>query len=186
MKLLLSCAALILLAVAPEAASAATADQLAISNPALKGKATLTVSSTALRPGAPIPDDFTSYGKNVSPPLRWSHGPYGTRSFALLLEDPDAPMATPFVHWVMWNIGGTSFEAGKTPVGAVQGKMGVGKTGYMGPHPPPGPAHHYHLEVFALDQAPALTGDADAKALEAAMAGHVLASGELVATYQKN
>ena len=187
MKLLLSCAVLALLAAAPAAASAATADQLAISSPALKGKTTLKVSSSALRAGAPIPDAFTSYGKNVSPPLRWSHGPYGTRSFALLLEDPDAPMASPFVHWVVWNIpgGGASFEGGKSPPGAVQGKMGVGKSGYFGPRPPPGPAHHYHFEVFALDQSPALNGDADAKTLEAAMAGHVLASGELVATYQK-
>ncbi len=186
MKLLLSCAALVLLAAVPAGASAATADQLAISNPTLKGKLTLKVTSTALRSGAPIPGDFTSYGKNVSPPLSWSHGPYGTRSFALVLEDPDAPMASPFVHWVMWNIGGNALEAGKTPSGVVQGKMGVGRTGYMGPRPPPGPVHHYHFEVFALDQAPALTADADAKVLEAAMAGHVLASGELVTTYQKN
>ena len=185
MKLLLSCAALVLLGAVPAAAGAATPDQLAISSPALKGKMTLKVSSPAFRPGASIPDDFTSYGKNVSPPLRWSRGPYGTRSFALVLEDPDAPMASPFVHWVMWNIGENSVEAGKTPVGAVQGKMGVGKTGYFGPRPPPGPAHHYHFEVFALDQSPGLTGDVDIKALEAAMAGHVLASGELVATYQK-
>ncbi len=187
MKLLLSCAALVLLGAVPAAASAATADQLAISSPALKGKVVLKVSSTSLRAGAPIPDDFTSYGKNVSPPLSWGRGPYGTRSFALVLEDPDAPMATPFVHWVMWNIPGgeTSFQAGETPAGAVQGKMGMGRTGYMGPRPPPGPAHHYHFQVFALDLAPALSADADAKALEAAMAGHVLASGELVATYQK-
>jgi Raf kinase inhibitor-like YbhB/YbcL family protein len=187
MKLLSSFAALLLLGAVPVAAGAASADQLAIANPALKGKATLKVSSPALQDGAPIPEEFTSYGKNVSPPLHWSRAPYGSHSFALVLEDPDAPMASPFVHWIMWSIplASTAFKAGETPAGAVQGKMGVGKVGYFGPRPPPGPAHHYHFEVFALDQTPDLKSDADFKALTAAMAGHVLASGELVATYQK-
>ena len=187
MKLLSFCAALLLVGAVPAAACAASPGQLAISSPALKGKTTLKVTSPVLHAGAPIPDEFTSYGTNLSPPLSWSRGPYGSRSFALVLEDPDAPMASPFVHWVMWNIplGSTSLKAGETPAGAVQGKMGVGKTGYFGPRPPAGPAHHYHFEVFALDQTPDLKGDADLKALTAAMAGHVLASGELVATYQK-
>jgi Raf kinase inhibitor-like YbhB/YbcL family protein len=187
MKFLSTCAALLLVGAVPAAACAASADQVAISNPALKGKATLNVSSPVLRAGAPIPEEFTSYGKNVSPPLGWSRAPYGSRSFALVLEDPDAPMASPFVHWIMWSIplALTSFKAGETPTGAVQGRMGVGRVGYFGPRPPAGPAHHYHFEVFALDQTPDLKSDADFKALTAAMAGHVLASGELVATYQK-
>lgn len=187
MKLLSYLAALLLIGAVPGAAGAASTDQLAIASPALKGKATLKVSSPVLHSGAPIPDDFTSYGKNVSPPLSWSKGPYGTRSFALVLEDPDAPMASPFVHWIMWAIpaGTTALTAGKAPEGAVEGKMGVGRQGFFGPRPPAGPAHHYHFEVFALDQTPDLKSDADFKALTGAMAGHVLASGELVATYQK-
>jgi Raf kinase inhibitor-like YbhB/YbcL family protein len=188
MKLLLSCAALLLIGAVPAAACAATPAELAISNPALKGKATLKVSSPVLRSDAPIPDEFSAYGKNVSPPLTWSKGPYGSRSFVLVLEDPDAPMATPFVHWIMWNIplAVTSLKAGQTPDGAVQGKMGIGRMAYFGPRPPPGAPHHYHFEVFAVDQTPDLKSDADLKTLTAAMAGHVLASGELVATYQKN
>ena len=187
MKLLSSLAALLLIGAVPGAACAASADQTAIANPALKGRMTLKVSSPVLRSGAPIPDDFSAYGKNLSPPLKWSRAPYGSRSFALVLEDPDAPMATPFVHWIMWNLplATTSLEAGKAPDGAIQGKMGIGRQGYFGPRPPPGAPHHYHFEVFALDRAPELKSDADFKALVAAMSGHVLASGELVATYQK-
>ena len=187
MKLLGSVAALLLVGSLSSVALAGTADQLAIANPALKGKTALKVSSPAFAAGAAIPEDFSAYGKNGSPPLRWGKGPYGTRSFALVLEDPDAPMASPFVHWITWNIpaGATAFDAGQTPPGAVQGKMGAGRLGYFGPRPPAGPAHHYHFQVFALDQTPGLTSDADLKALETAMAGHVLASGELVATYQK-
>ena len=185
MKLLGSVAALLLLGSLPSAALASTADQIAIANPALKGEMTLKVSSPAFAAGAPIPDDFSAYGKNGSPPLRWGKGPYGTRSFALVLEDPDAPMASPFVHWIMWNIPAGAVAAGQTPPGAVQGKMGAARLGYFGPRPPAGPAHHYHFQVFALDQTPSLTSDADLKGLETAMAGHVLASGELVATYQK-
>ena len=187
MKLLGTIAALLVAGSVPAAANAASADQVAVASPSLKGKMALKVSSSEIKPGAPIPDDFSAYGKNVSPPLRWGKGPYGTRSFALVLEDPDAPMASPFVHWIMWAVpaGVTSLETGKAPEGAVQGKMGAGRLGYFGPRPPPGAPHHYHFQVFALDQTPNLTSDADLKALETAMAGHVLASGELVATYQK-
>jgi Raf kinase inhibitor-like YbhB/YbcL family protein len=104
-----------------------------------------------------------------------------------MVEDPDAPMAMPFVHWVMWKVPPTDHALleGRVPEGAIEGKMGAGKLGYFGPHPPPGAPHHYHFEVFALDQPLKLDPGADAKALETAMAGHVLASGELVATYQK-
>lgn len=179
--------AVLALATVSSGAQAASADQLAIANPALKAKVALKVSSPAFAGGAVIPDAYSSYAGGTRPPLHWSRGPYGTRSFAVLVEDPDAPMASPFVHWVMWNVpaGATSSPEGKTPPGAVEGKMGAGRLGYFGPHPPPGGAHHYHFEVFALDRALDLAAGSDAKALETAMSGHVLASGELVATYQK-
>ena len=155
-------------------ALAASADQVAVANPALKS-------------GAPIPDVYSSYGASTSPPLSWSGAPHGTKTFAVMLEDPDAPMAAPFVHWVMWNVPATDhgLAEGRVPETAMQGKMGAGRLGYFGPRPPAGPAHHYHFEVFALDQPLTLDAGAGAKALETAMAGHVLASGELVATYQK-
>ena len=168
-------------------ALAASADQVAVANPALKGKASLEITSSALKSGAPIPDVYSSYGASTSPPLSWSGAPHGTKTFAVMLEDPDAPMAAPFVHWVMWNVPATDhgLAEGRVPETAMQGKMGAGRLGYFGPRPPAGPAHHYHFEVFALDQPLTLDAGADAKALETAMAGHVLASGELVATYQK-
>ncbi len=175
------------LAACASAASAASLEQLAIADPALKGKAALEVSSPVLKSGGPIAEVYTSYGASTSPPLDWRGAPAGTRSLAIILEDPDAPMAAPFVHWVMWNLPAASHGVaeGKAPSGAAEGKMSIGRMGYFGPRPPAGPAHHYHFEVFALDRSLDLAAGADAKALEAAMAGHVLASGELVATYQK-
>lgn len=175
------------LAVAALPTWALAAGQVAIASPELKGKAALEVSSPVLKSGQPIPDAYTSYGANTSPPLAWRDAPKATKSLALLLEDPDAPMASPFVHWVVWNIPAAAhrFPAGKAPPGAAEGKMGAGRPGFMGPRPPPGAPHHYHFELFALDRTLDLPAGSDARALETAMAGHVLASGELVATYQK-
>jgi len=169
------------------AALAASAGQVAVANPALKGKATLEISSPAFASGAPIPDVYSSYAAGTRPPLNWSKPPKGTKTLAVIVQDPDAPMATPFVHWVMWNVPASDhgLAEGRVPEGAIEGKMGAGRMGYFGPHPPAGAPHHYHFEVFALDDAPNLEPGSDEKALEAAMAGHVLASGELVATYQK-
>ena len=186
MKLIAVIGALALTASA-STALAASADQVAVSNPALKGKAELQVTSSAFKSGAAIPDVYSSYAAGTRPPLSWSATPKGTKALAVMAEDPDAPMATPFVHWVMWNVPATDHALleGRVPEGAIEGKMGAGRLGYFGPHPPPGAPHHYHFEVFALDAPLKLDPGADAKALETAMAGHVLASGELVATYQK-
>jgi Raf kinase inhibitor-like YbhB/YbcL family protein len=175
------------LAACATTALAGSPDQLAVANPALKGKAALQVTSSVIKSGAPIPDAYSSYAANTSPPLNWRGAPAGTKAFAVILQDPDAPMATPFVHWVMWNVPGADrgVPEGKAPEGAVEGKMGAGRMGYFGPHPPPGAPHHYHYQVFALDQPLDLAAGSDEKALETAMAGRVLASGELVATYQK-
>jgi Raf kinase inhibitor-like YbhB/YbcL family protein len=180
-------AALALAATAGPAMAASTAG-LAINDPGLKGAKTLKVTSPKIPSGGAIPDKYSSYGESVSPPLNWGKGPYGTRSFVLVLEDPDAPMATPFAHWVVWNIpaGVDHADEGAAPAGAQEGKlMYVNKTGYFGPRPPEGPAHHYHFQVFALDRPLELKTGADRDAVVVAMKGHVLASGELVATYQK-
>ncbi len=187
MKLGLPLAALALAAVVAGVASASPLSALAISDPGLKGSKSLSVSSPKIAAGGAIPLVYSSYGQGLSPPLAWSKGPPGTRSFALILEDPDAPMATPFVHWLVWNLpaGTTALQENEVPPGAAQGKLLIPKTGYMGPRPPPGPAHHYHVEVFAVDRLLDLAAGADRTALEGAMKGHVLASGELVATFQK-
>ena len=169
-------------------ALAAPAKTLAIAEPALKGTRALKVSSPRIPSGGAIPEEFTSYGASISPPLAWSKGPYGSRAFALIIEDPDAPLPLPFTHWMVWNIpaGVPRLDQGAVPVEAVQGKlMFVGKVGYMGPRPPPGPAHHYHFEVFALDRPLDLASGAERAALLDAMKGHVLASGEFVGLYSK-
>jgi Raf kinase inhibitor-like YbhB/YbcL family protein len=167
---------------------AASVSGLAISDAGLKGSKSLSVSSSAF-PGDAIPEVYTSYGQGVSPALTWGKGPYGTRSFAVIVEDPDAPMPTPFVHWMVWNIPASAqgFAKGGPPAGSRQGKlMFVGKVGYMGPRPPPGGPHHYHFQVFALDRALELADGAERAELVEAMKGHVLASGELIATFQKS
>ncbi len=169
-------------------ALAASSASLAIANPDLKGAKTLKVSSPKIAPGGAIAEVYSGYGQSVSPPLVWSKGPYGSRDFVLIIEDPDAPMAIPFIHWMVWNIPLTTTRVaeGAVPAGGVQGKlMFVGKVGYMGPRPPAGPAHHYHFEIFALDRSLDLAAGAERAALLDAMKGHVLASGEFVGTYSK-
>jgi Raf kinase inhibitor-like YbhB/YbcL family protein len=179
-------AALALAALAGSAQAGSDKD-LAIRDPGLKAAVRLKVSSPAIAPGGAIAQRFTSYGQGVSPPLVWSGAPAATRAFALIIEDPDAPTPQPFVHWLVWDIPArtASIAEGTVPAGARQGRlMYVGKVGYVGPRPPPGGPHHYHIQVFALDQATGLPDGADRAALARAMRGHVLASGELVATYQ--
>jgi Raf kinase inhibitor-like YbhB/YbcL family protein len=174
-------------AIAASVAFAASASSLAISAPDLKGSKTLEVSSAKIPSGGEVPDAYSAYGQGVSPPLKWSAGPYGTRSFVLIIEDPDAPLPAPFPHWLVWNIAPnvTSVAQNSAPPDAQQGVLLTGKVGYMGPRPPPGPAHHYHFEVFALDRKLDLKSGADRAALLAAMKGNVLASGQLVALYRK-
>jgi Raf kinase inhibitor-like YbhB/YbcL family protein len=190
---LISAATLLAVFIGVPAALAAPAIEdslggLAISQLPPPAKKALTVSSPKIPSGGAIPDAYSSYGKSVSPPLAWSKGPYGTRSFAIVLEDPDAPTPVPFQHWLVWNIPGTTtgLAEGVLPAGAEQGSLMIlNKAAYFGPRPPPGPAHHYHFQVFALDRQLDLKPGSDRGALADAMKGHVLASGELVATYQK-
>jgi Raf kinase inhibitor-like YbhB/YbcL family protein len=135
----------------------------------------------------------TSYGDNLSPPLRWTPVE-GARAYAVVLEDPDAPKATPFVHWLIWNIPSTEISLSEglamtpklsDPPGAIQGRNDNGGTGYYGPHPPAGSGvHHYHFQIFALDGPLALAPGASLADLTAALQGHVLADGELVGTFE--
>ena len=173
------------LAQAPPPAPAAKPG-LALANfPAAGGK-TLKVSSPAFKPDGDIPFENTQYRGNVFPGLGWGKGPYGTRTFVVIMQDADVNFrGGPLLHWSMYDIPGgvTKLAPGMTtpPAGASFGPNVRGPNhAYMGPHTPPGPKHHYHFQVFALDQEvpadPALSYDA----LAAAMGGHVLASGELV------
>jgi Raf kinase inhibitor-like YbhB/YbcL family protein len=140
------------------------------------------LTSPAFAAGAPIPARYSAYGENRSPPLRWT-AVAGARAYALSLQDPDAPMARPFVHWLAWNIPADALGLPDGGAGgAVQGRNDTGHVGYFGPRPPSG-THHYHFKLFALDAPLTLAAGADLPALTAAMRGHVLASAELVATY---
>ena len=149
------------------------------------------LNSPAFNSGAPIPTDFSCTAGDHSPALAWSGAPAGTKSFALIVEDPDAPMGT-FVHWVVFNLpadaSGIAADAPKTPQladGATQGSNGMGAVGYKGPCPPPGKTHHYHFELFALDTTLDVPSAADAASLRAAMQNHVKASAELVGTFER-
>jgi len=149
------------------------------------------VGSGGFAAGAAMPAKYSEYADGVSPPLAWSAVP-GAKSYALIMEDPDAPQK-PFVHWLAWNIPAsvTSLPEGvqeqprlTEPDGVLQGRTTRGSTGYYGPRPPVGdPAHHYHFQVFALDTVLALPFGADRDQLVKAIEGHVLAKGVVVGRY---
>jgi Raf kinase inhibitor-like YbhB/YbcL family protein len=115
--------------------------------------------------------------------VRWTPAS-GAKSYAVTMRDPDAPSPRPFVHWLIWNLPDSvrALAGGEVPAGASQGRNGTGGIGYFGPRPPSG-VHHYHLAVFALDTRLTLVAGADYEALTNAMKGHVIASGEVVATF---
>lgn len=166
---------------------------IAIENPDLKTEGKLKVASTAFKEGEAIPDKYAQAGQNVSPPIKWTGAPEKTKSFVLIAEDPDAPRAVPFVHWLVFNIpagtealpeGVPAKEKLEKPAGALQGKNGGRKVGYFGPRPPAGPAHHYHFQIFALDAPLDQKAGATIEELVEGMRGHVVAAGETVGTYQ--
>lgn len=154
---------------------AAHQGRLAIDRLGRKGQ--LSVSSPDVTSGAAIPGVFSSYGANRKPQITWS-SIAGASSYAVIVEDPDAPSPKPFVHDLEWGM----TQAGEA---GLKGRNDAGVKGWTGPHPPRGdPAHHYHVQVFALDRTPAIKSGADRDALIAALRGHVVADGELVATYK--
>ena len=154
------------------------------------------LSSPAFDTGRTIPRKNTGDGDDFSPELRWSHLPEGTQSAALIVDDPDAPSEQPWVHWVIYNIPATesglpehvpnSGTVSTAPKGAVQGENSWGSVGYRGPAPPPGHGiHHYHFRLYALDSRLPLKPGLLKEELLKTIAGHILAEGELVGTYQR-
>ncbi|MDE2492034.1 MAG: YbhB/YbcL family Raf kinase inhibitor-like protein [Elusimicrobia bacterium] len=152
-----------------------------------------TLTSPAFKAGGTIPKVHTCDGEDVSPMLRWTAAPAGTKSLALIVDDPDAPPGT-WVHWLLYDIPGAARELPKgiekqesLPIGARQGACwGVDKferVGYYGPCPPPGKPHRYYFKLFALDKMLHLKPRATKTELIAAMEGHVLASAELMGKY---
>jgi len=154
----------------------------------------LAFTSTAFEPGGAIPAAYTCQGKDLSVPLAWSGLPAGTRSLALIVDDPDAPdPAAPkmtWVHWVLYNIPPTAtglpeaVEPRALPAGTLEGRNDWGRTGYGGPCPPVG-RHRYFFKLYALDVTLPDLGQPDKARLERAMKGHVLAQQQIVGTYAK-
>lgn len=138
-----------------------------------------------------IPDIYTCKGKDISPSLSWTGIPAGTKSIALIMDDPDAPGET-FVHWVLYNV---PAQTQKLPEGmphdkilsdgSMQGMTDFGQTGYGGPCPPPGKPHRYYFKVYALDSRIDLAPGASKKQLEGEIVGHILAKGEIVGIYKR-
>ena len=147
----------------------------------------LTVTSPAFADHGELPAKYTCEGANVSPPLAWSGAPAGTRQFAVIVDDPDAPdPAAPQRTWVHWVVPALGAQVTSLPEGASPpaGKNDFCDAKYGGPCPPIG-RHRYFFKLYALDAAlPATAGETKAELLKA-IAGHVLAEGELVGTYQK-
>lgn len=147
--------------------------------------AELSVSSESFQHGGAIPPRHALDGENLSPSLAWSGLPDGTRSVALVCEDPDAPSGT-FVHWVAWGIDPQSKGLGEGEPAPREGRNGFGNSAYDGPGPPPGHGRHrYFFRVFALAAEPELEPGASREDLDAAIEGGVLATGELMGTYER-
>ena len=150
-----------------------------------------TLSSSAFQPEGDIPAKYTCTGADVSPALSWSDPPSGTQAFALIADDPDAPVGT-WVHWVAYDIpaGVLQLPEGvpKTeaiPQGGTQGQNDFHKTGYGGPCPPAGKPHRYYFKLYALDGKLNLKPGAGKKTVEQAMQGHILAQAELMGRFQR-
>ena len=151
----------------------------------------LDVTSSAFEEGGAIPARYTCDGLDISPPLSWSPVPNGTRSLALIAEDPDAPRGA-FAHWVIYNLPPDTRRLPEDvpnrqtlPGGALQGMNGAGSIGYTGPCPPGG-THRYFFKVYALDTELDLGAGAAKEDVVRAMEGHVLAEGRLLGTYQRS
>ena len=149
------------------------------------------LTSKAFSNGSPIPRKHTCDGEDVSPELTWIDPPQGTRSLALICDDPDAPVGT-WVHWVLWGIGGKarSLREGlgkkvSLPEGFQEGMTDFRRPGYGGPCPPPGKAHRYFFKLYALDTVPDVSSKAGKSELLEAMRGHILEQTELMGTYKR-
>jgi Raf kinase inhibitor-like YbhB/YbcL family protein len=148
--------------------------------------ARLQVTSDAFRNGEPIPTEFTCDGANQTPTLQWGEPPAGTRSFALVIDDPDAPGGT-FRHWGVFDIPASVRSIGSGHQAGTEVNNDKGSKGYTGPCPPKGNGlHHYHFKLFALDTDKlGLSPDAKVVDVENAARQHAIAEGEIVGTYER-
>ena len=149
------------------------------------------LTSPAFQSDAEMPRKYTCDGEDLSPPLRWENLPAGTKAFALIAEDPDAPGGT-WIHWLLYDLPAQTKEltedVSKTEVIAVGGKQGIndfGKLGYGGPCPPPGSAHRYYFRLYALDAETNLKPRAVKQQLLDALKVRVLGAAELMGRYKR-
>ena len=148
------------------------------------------IKSPAFVPGGKIPGKYTCDGMDISPPLAWTSGPEETKTFALICDDPDAPMGT-WVHWILFNLSADIIELRENVQperelerGAKQGMNDFRKIGYGGPCPPGG-THRYYFKLYALDTEINLEAGATKSELLKAMEDHILAEGKLMGRYER-
>ena len=188
-------ASVAILTASPAAARVKAADVTVLAKDRILSPAVqpLYVTSPAAVAGQPIPDVYTAFGKNTSPPISWDGAPPNTLAYVVIMEDSDAGSPTPKLHWVAYNIPGAAKglshairNAAEPKVfsGMRQGVNDFGGMGYIGPHPDVGdPPHHYHFEVFALDRPLSIKGGLSLNKVIAAMNERVIAEGEVVGTF---
>jgi len=150
----------------------------------------MTLESAAFRQGGAVPSRHTCEGEDVSPAMSWANVPAGTKSFALICHDPDAPLIKPgtygYVHWVLYGIPGDVRELAEGTGDYVQGVNDYGKTGYGGPAPPPGHGtHHYFFWLLALDSELQLEAGLTMWQLLGEIEPHVIGMNRLVGTYSR-
>ena len=148
------------------------------------------LTGSAFAPGEPIPIAYTCDGDDISPPLEWTDPPAGTQSFALICDDPDAPVGT-WVHWVLYNLPASTRALSEAippeanlPDGSQHGENSWRRRDYGGPCPPSG-THRYFFKLYALDTALDLDAGAGKEQVLQAMEGHILAQAELMGVYAR-
>jgi Raf kinase inhibitor-like YbhB/YbcL family protein len=152
---------------------------------------TFKLESSSFAPGGDIARKFTCEGPDISPALTWTDPPAGTKTFALIADDPDAPGGT-FVHWVAYNLPATARKLNQATPGNDEmsggGRQGMNDfplSGYGGPCPPPGKYHRYFFRLYALDTVLNLKGGATRKEVDRAMTGHILAQAEVMGRFRR-
>lgn len=156
-----------------------------------KGNGSFKMQSSAFENGGKIPSKYSYGSYNMSPSLTWENQPLETKSFALIMDDPDAPSKV-WVHWVIFNIPANSTglpenmpKKSVLPDGTIQGISDFGNNGYDGPYPPPGKPHRYYFKLYALDTKLPLDSSAKKEDVEKAMKGHILAEINIMGTYKR-
>lgn len=146
----------------------------------------LALSSPAFENHRAIPARHSGDGEDVAPAIAWSGAPAGTKSFAIVMHDPDAPLVDGFTHWVAYSIPGDVSALPEGGEGATDGVNSLGKAGYNGPAPPAGHGrHHYYFWVYALDEDLDLEAGLDRRALFAAIEDHVIEQARFIGTYER-